>query len=452
MAILAVGASLALGGGLRTIPLGLGVGVGVVVLARIAGWWLPPAPLLAAILAVQLAWATRIRMQNLAQVHRDRQRARAALDAITDAVITTDRDGRNDYLNPSAERLQGQPRERVFGAPLDATLKLVDLSEGRPPVRFVPGPPASDVGPAAATGSRFGLRTSTDSARTMRATAASMRGRRGRLEGLVVTLSDVSGEQRLLDEISYRATHDALIGLPNRRLAKDRPEHAIEIARRTGRAVGVVFVDLDRFKAINDALGHAVGDLMLREAGQRLARASRRADTVARIGGDEFLVLLQDLDETGALVAVRRYAEALQGVVQAPGHSVRLSASFGVALFPRDGATGDALMRHADLAMYRAKEEGRDAIRFFSPDMNARAADRLVLDHELRIALERRQIELHFQTQVRLADAAVCGLECLVRWRHPERGGLPPATFIPFAEETGLICGLGRIVLEDGLR
>ncbi|MFC5300016.1 EAL domain-containing protein [Azospira restricta] len=274
----------------------------------------------------------------------------------------------------------------------------------------------------------------------------------GEITHYVAIFSDITERKAAQARIEYLAHHDPLTGLPNRSLLRERLEQEIGRARRNENKVGVLFLDLDRFKTVNDSLGHAVGDRLLREVANRLRGCLRESDVVCRQGGDEFIVLLPELKTTtDAAHAAKKIMEALAHPIDVGEQLVHTSFSIGIALFPEDGHTTSALLKAADLAMYHAKESERGSYRFFTAELNARAVERLELDGKLRDALRLGEFELFFQPQWSLADGRLTGVEALVRWRNG--GGLiSPARFIPVAEDNGLIIPLGAWILEEACR
>jgi diguanylate cyclase (GGDEF)-like protein len=251
-------------------------------------------------------------------------------------------------------------------------------------------------------------------------------------------------------QMAHSAEHDFLTGLPNRMLLNDRVGQAIALAKRHAKKVAVLFLDLDGFKHINDSLGHPVGDKLLQSVAKCLVDCIRGSDSVSRQGGDEFVVLLLDLEDAeDAAVTARRMLEAVAQPHHVDHHDLHVTASIGVSVYPDDGLDAEALIKNADTAMYQAKENGRRSFQFFKPAMNARAVERQFIEEGLRRALERREFALHYQPKVNLTTGAITGAEALLRWTHPTRGPVSPADFIPVAEDCGLILPIGAWVLRE---
>jgi diguanylate cyclase (GGDEF)-like protein/PAS domain S-box-containing protein len=372
-----------------------------------------------------------------------------ALDASVNAILITGTSGGGnviEYANPAFRRITGYEPSEVIGRDC----------------RFLYGEERDQEGLAAI---RHGLAANTEVSAVVRnfrkdgalfwnqLFVAPVPNAQGHTTHHIGIINDVTDLINYQEQLEYQANYDTLTRLPNRNLLRDRLQHAIETARRRDTKLSVVFIDLDGFKNVNDSLGHSIGDRLLAVVAERLARCARTSDTVARHGGDEFVVVLPDLTDEKSLIAwMERVRASISEPVLLDGTELYVGCSMGASLFPQDGDDAETVMKKADLAMYRAKDMGRNTFQFYQPEMNASVGARMNVERRLRRALRDGEFLLHYQPQVDLSTGRVVGMEALVRWMDPEHGLVSPASFIPVAEESGLIGPLSEWVLREACR
>jgi diguanylate cyclase (GGDEF)-like protein/PAS domain S-box-containing protein len=379
------------------------------------------------------------------------ERALVTLNSIGDAVISIDVTGRVTYLNVVAEALTGWSQEEAVGHLIEEVFRIVDGSTREaapnPMARAIRENKTVALTPNCVLIRRDGVEAAIEDS------AAPIHNRHGKATGAVIVFHDVSVARAMTLKMTYLAQHDSLTDLPNRVLMNDRLEEAIVLSGRHRRKLAVLFVDLDRFKRINDSLGHVIGDRVLQTVAGRLFTCVRSSDTVCRHGGDEFVVLLwEERHALDATIPAEKILQAMRQPFYIDQHVLHVTASIGIVIYPGDGMDADSLLKNADAAMYHAKDCGRDNYRFFEPGMNARAAEKQSIEGDLRYALQRGELFLHYQAKVDLVSEAIVGVEALIRWNHPRRGLVAPGDFIEIAEESGLIVAIGRWVLRESCR
>jgi diguanylate cyclase (GGDEF)-like protein/PAS domain S-box-containing protein len=381
----------------------------------------------------------------------EKERAQVTLNCIGDAVICTDITGNITFLNLVGEKMTGWPRLEALGLPMAEVFRIVDATSRE----TTPNPTEIAVGENRTVHlpSNCILVQRDGREIPIEDSVAPIHDRQGNATGAVVVFRDVSAARAMALQMAHSAQHDFLTGLPNRMLLNDRVSQAIVLAPRHSKKVAILFLDLDGFKHINDSLGHAIGDKLLQSIAKRLVDCVRSSDTVSRQGGDEFVVLLSEVEKPeDPAITARRMLETVAEPHSIDHHDLHVTTSIGVSVCPEDGGDAATLIKNADTAMYQAKENGRHSYQFFKPAMSVRAVERQSIEESLRRALERQEFTLHYQPKVNLRTGEITGAEALIRWTHPVRGPVSPAQFIPVAEDCGLIVPIGNWVLHEACK
>jgi diguanylate cyclase (GGDEF)-like protein/PAS domain S-box-containing protein len=381
----------------------------------------------------------------------EQERAQVTLNSIGDAVACTDISGNISFLNFVAEKMSGWTLAEAIGHSMPEILRILDAVTRETisnPMKLGAGQKTSvHLPPNSVLIRRDGFEIPIEDS------VAPIHDRQGKATGAVIVFRDVSVTRAMELEMAHLAQHDFLTGLPNRMLFSDRVRQAIAVAPRHLKKVAVLFLDLDGFKHINDSLGHAVGDRLLQSISKRLVTCVRGADTVSRQGGDEFVVLLSEMEKSeDAAITARRMLQAVAKAHSVELHDLHVTASIGVSVYPDDGMDSETLIKNADTAMYQAKENGRQSYQFFKPAMNVRAVERQSIEESLRTALQRDEFSVHYQPKINIQTGRISGAEALLRWTHPTQGPISPARFIPVAEDCGLILPIGNWVLREACK
>ncbi|HTD74853.1 MAG TPA: EAL domain-containing protein [Steroidobacteraceae bacterium] len=391
------------------------------------------------------------RASNAEALFNEKERAQVTLNSIGDAVVCTDASGAVTFLNPVAEALTGWRADEATGRPFAQVFRIINTSDHRRPVNPMTLVIKSDKTLRLAEGCILIRRDGIEAA--IEDSTAPIHDRAGRVTGAVMVFHDVTQARAVTQKMTHLAQFDFLTDLPNRLLLNDRISQAIAAAHRQHQAVAVLFVDVDRFKHVNDSLGHLIGDKLLQSIAQRLVASVRGADTISRQGGDEFVILLPTVAHAAdAALSAQKILSVAQIPYRVDEHDLQITLSVGISIYPDDGADAETLVKNADIAMLAAKDSGRNNYQFFRAAMNERALERQSIEGSLRHALDRNEFVMHYQPKFDLVTETLTGAEALIRWHRPQFGYALPKDFIPIAEQSGYIVPIGRWVLREACR
>lgn len=382
------------------------------------------------------------------ELFKQKQLAIVTLESIGDAVITTNMQSEVTYLNPVAEKMTGWSKSEALGRPILEVFRILNESTRK----LAPNP----VDVVLAHNKTCGLANHTlliaksGAEYAIEDSAAPILDQVGNILGVVLVFHDVSNARQMAQKMTYLAEHDYLTDLPNRLLLTDRITQAISAAKRRHSKLAILFIDIDHFKRVNDTLGHEIGDQLLKVLSKRIQLCIRASDTLSRQGGDEFVVLLPELHEDAVPAEIaQKILLAIKNPINIATHELYITASIGIAVYPDDGESVDVLTRHADAAMYHAKNSGRNNYQFFTQEMSERVEAQLMMETGLQKAISNNELQLFYQAKLSIKTGKIIGAEALVRWLHPQWGMMMPDRFIKIAEDSGLIKGIGHWVLRE---
>lgn len=391
------------------------------------------------------AWQTQV-LQSKHEIEKLSYRNQLILDSVGEGICGVDREGMITFVNPAAASMLGYPADELLGLSLHQSVHH-HKADGSPfPLDECHMHAAVEEGISHQGSDEMLWRKDGSGFYADYSAIPMFEG--GKVTGAVVTFKDITERKRHEEQLAHQATHDTLTGLPNRTILNDRIGLLIERAAREKTVVALFLLDLDRFKEINDSLGHGAGDELLQGMAARLTDLMRDSDTVARLGGDEFVILVEMEMADSAIPVAQRILDAMARPFSISGREIFIGASIGISLYPKDGDSAEELLKNADVAMYRAKKRGRNRFRFYDENMDASSVERLSLETSLRRAVDNGELLLYYQPQVNLHSGEIIGAEALIRWQHPEMGLVSPAKFIPLAEESGLIFPIGEWVMR----